>query len=171
MPIPRATSACGSTCTRTAYFCDPNTDTCATPSTVDMRCARKVSAYSSNADSDSVGELTARNRIGESAGLALRNEGGSMSRGSWRCTRESAACTSCAAASMLRDRLNCSVMFVLPWVLVDVIASMPAIVENCFSSGVATAAAIVSGFAPGRPAETVIVGKSTLGRSLTGSSR
>ena len=35
---------------------------------------------------------------------------------------------------------------------------MPAIVENCFSSGVATAAAIVSGLAPGRLALTVIVG-------------
>ena len=37
--------------------------------------------------------------------------------------------------------------------------SMPAIVENCFSSGVATADAIVSGLAPGRLALTVIVGK------------
>ena len=49
--------------------------------------------------------------------------------------------------------------------------SMPAIVENCFSSGVATADAIVSGLAPGRLAFTVIVGKSTVGRSLTGSRR
>ena len=48
---------------------------------------------------------------------------------------------------------------------------MPAIVENCFSSGVATADAIVSGLAPGRLALTVIVGKSTVGRSLTGSRR
>ena len=48
---------------------------------------------------------------------------------------------------------------------------MPAIVENCFSSGVATAAAIVSGLAPGRLALTEIVGKSTVGRSLTGSAR
>ncbi len=44
-------------------------------------------------------------------------------------------------------------------------------VENCFSSGVATAAAIVSGLAPGRLALTLIVGKSTFGRSLTGSRR
>ncbi len=47
--------------------------------------------------------------------------------------------------------------------------SMPAMVENCFSSGVATVAAIVSGLVPGRVAVTVIVGKSTFGRSLTGS--
>ncbi len=44
-------------------------------------------------------------------------------------------------------------------------------VENCLSSGVATAEAIVSGLAPGRLAETRIVGKSTLGRSLTGQQR
>jgi hypothetical protein len=44
-------------------------------------------------------------------------------------------------------------------------------VENCFSSGVATAAAIVSGLAPGRFAFTWMVGKSTVGRSLTGSIR
>ena len=35
----------------------------------------------------------------------------------------------------------------------------------------ATEEAMVSGLAPGRPAETEIVGKSTLGRSDTGSSR
>ena len=42
-------------------------------------------------------------------------------------------------------------------------------VENWLSSGVATADAIVSGSAPGRPALTTMVGKSTLGSSLTGS--
>ena len=41
---------------------------------------------------------------------------------------------------------------------VDVMLSMPAMVENCFSSGVATADAMVSGLAPGRLAFTVIVG-------------
>ena len=47
---------------------------------------------------------------------------------------------------------------------------MLAIVENCRSSGSATDEAIVSGLAPGSEALTWIVGKSTLGRSLTGSS-
>ena len=47
----------------------------------------------------------------------------------------------------------------------------PAIVANCFSSGSATADAIVSGLAPGRPALTWMVGKSTFGRSLTGNWR
>ena len=55
-----------------------------------------------------------------------------------------------------------------PSLLVDVMVSIPAIVENDRSSGVATAAAIVSGLAPGRLAVTWIAGKSTWGRSLTG---
>ena len=42
-------------------------------------------------------------------------------------------------------------------------------VVNCRSSGVATEEAIVSGLAPGSAAPTWMVGKSTLGRSLTGS--
>ncbi len=46
------------------------------------------------------------------------------------------------------------VMLVWPSEFVDVIESMPAIVENCFSSGVATDEAIVSGLAPGRDAFT-----------------
>ena len=41
-------------------------------------------------------------------------------------------------------------------------------VENCDSSGVATALAMVWGSAPGRLAETLMVGKSTAGNSLTG---
>ncbi len=49
--------------------------------------------------------------------------------------------------------------------------SIPAIIENWFSSGVATADAMVSGLAPGRLAVTSSVGKSTLGKSLTGSAR
>jgi hypothetical protein len=63
------------------------------------------------------------------------------------------------------------VMLVTPSALVDVIESMPAMVVNCFSSGVATAAAMVSGLAPGSWAVTWMVGKSTLGRSFTGSRR
>ena len=72
---------------------------------------------------------------------------------------------------MLRSSENCSVIVVMPSVDADVIESTPAIVENCFSSGVATAEAIVSGLAPGSCACTWIVGKSTLGSAFTGSSR
>src|SRR5256714_14395598 len=68
-----------------------------------------------------------------------------------------AAWTSCAAASMLRSSVNWSVMLVLPRLDEEVIWSTPAIVENCFSSGVATADAMVSGLAPGRLAFTWIV--------------
>ncbi len=60
---------------------------------------------------------------------------------------------------------------VCPRLDVDVMLSMPAIVENCFSSGVATVAAIVCGLVPGSDALTVIVGKSTFGKSLTGNCR
>jgi len=55
-----------------------------------------------------------------------------------------------------------------PMPLDEVMLSMPAMVENCRSSGRATVEAMVSGLAPGRLADTVMVGKSTLGRSLTG---
>ncbi len=70
---------------------------------------------------------------------------------------------------MFRDRSNCSVIWVPPRELDEFIESSPAIVENSRSSGVATDAAMVSGFAPGSCAETRMVGKSTFGRALTGS--
>ena len=60
MPIPRAANARGSAWMRTAYFCEPNTCTCATPLTVEMRWAMKVVAYSSIAERGSVGEVSAR---------------------------------------------------------------------------------------------------------------
>src|SRR5258708_27648176 len=63
------------------------------------------------------------------------------------------------------------VMLVLPMPLDEVIESIPATVANWRSSGVATAEAMVSGLAPGSAAFTCRVGKSTLGRSLTGSAR
>jgi len=59
---------------------------------------------------------------------------------------------------MSRSSENWIVMLVRPWPESEVIWSIPAIVENCFSSGVATAAAMVSGLAPGSWAETWIVG-------------
>src|SRR6476469_2117274 len=110
--------------------------------------------------------------MGESAGFTFWYEGGlGISGGNWRFATAIADWTSCAAESRLRERLNCSVIWVAPRMLVEFIGSRPAIVVNCFSSGVATADAIGSGEAPGRFAETWIVGKSTLGRSDTGSSR
>ncbi len=61
------------------------------------------------------------------------------------------------------------VIDVEPRLDVEVIWSMPAILENWLSSGVATDVAIVSGEAPGSEADTLMVGKSTSGNSLTGS--
>jgi hypothetical protein len=52
-------------------------------------------------------------------------------------------------------------MLVEPSLLVEVISVTPAIRPNWRSRGVATEEAIVSGLAPGRPAPTLIVGKST----------
>src|SRR6476646_4308135 len=109
---------------------------------------------------------------GWSAGLTFWYDGGAgMSGGSWRPAAEIADCTSSAAPSRLRERLNWSVIWVEPCELVELMLSRPAIVENCRSSGVATDDAIVSGDAPGSCAATWIVGKSTLGRSDTESSR
>ncbi len=92
-----------------------------------------------------------------------------MSSGSRRAARASAAWTSWAAASMLRPRSNCSVIWVWPSVLVDEMVSMPAMVVNSRSSGAATDEAMMSGAAPGRLAETVTMGKSTRGSAATGS--
>src|SRR6516225_5993714 len=100
-------------------------------------------------------DRSTRKSTGWSPGLTLLYEGGDgICGGSWRAERAIIDCTSCAAASMLRLRSNCSVMFVKPSALVELIALRPAMVENCFSSGSATADAIVSGLAPGRLALT-----------------
>src|SRR5271169_2135159 len=69
---------------------------------------------------------------------------------------------------MLRSRSNCMVTPVEPSWLDEVIWLMPAIRPNCRSSGVATADAMVSGLAPGKPAPTPMVGKSTCGKGATG---
>src|SRR6202050_3075291 len=61
------------------------------------------------------------------------------------------------------------VIDVLPSVLAEFISVTPAIWPNCRSSGVATDDAMISALAPGKPALTEIVGKSTSGRGATGS--
>src|ERR1700691_4390345 len=79
------------------------------------------------------------------------------------------ASTSRAAASMLRLKTNCRVTLELPRGLDEVISVMPAIWPNCRSSGVATEEAMICALAPGKPADTEMVGKSTCGRGETGS--
>ena len=119
--------------------------------------------------SGSTSECTASIRIGESAGLTFREEGGLGNvLGNWPPAASIADCTSCAAASMLRSRSNCSVICVLPSMLVEVICDRPGISANWYSRGVATEVAIVSGLAPGRFVVTTSVGKSTCGSGATG---
>src|SRR5436309_2543246 len=72
---------------------------------------------------------------------------------------------------MLRLKSNCRTMLVDPRVLVEVISVTPAMRPNWRSSGAATDVAIVSGLAPGRDPETMMVGNSTCGRAATGSKR
>src|SRR5271157_5619019 len=62
-------------------------------------------------------------------------------------------------------------MLVVPRLLDDVISVTPAILPNWRSRGVATEEAMISGLAPGKPAPTEIVGKSTCGSGDTGNSR
>src|SRR5579872_4805146 len=116
-----------------------------------------------------VSEVRPSMRIGASAGFTLRQLG-FRGRLFGSCPRAALmdACTSRAAASMLRFRSNCSVMLVEPSVLDEVISFTPAMRPNCRSSGVATAEAMVSGLAPGRPAFTEIEGKSTCGSGAIG---
>ena len=53
----------------------------------------------------------------------------------------------------------------------EVISVTPAIVARCRSSGAATVAAMIAGSAPGRLAETRMVGNSTFGMLATGRKR
>src|SRR4029079_12316106 len=149
----------------------PYTFTCATPGTIEMRCAMNVSAYSSSCDSGIRSDVNEKKMIGESAGFTFWYDGGMMPCGRSLSVLAIIAWTSCAAPSIERSSVDCIVIDIQPRPDDDVMLSMPAIVENCFSSGVATADAIVSGLAPGRLAFTVIVGKSTVGKSLTGRRR
>ena len=172
MPICRAASARGSSCACTANFWLPSTCTWATPLTIEIRCAMRVSAYSSSVHGGTVVDVITRYRIGWSAGFTFVNVGGvGMPCGSRRAACVIAPCTSTAAPSRLRFRSNSRVICVDPSELTDVIDSRPAIIENWFSSGVATEAPIVSGLAPGNCAVTNRVGKSMFGKSLTGSDR
>src|SRR5258708_29004934 len=106
-----------------------------------------------------VGEVRKMVIIPKSPGLALRNEGGlGIPGGNSGIASAMAVSTSTVAPSMSRLRSNCRVMLVDPWPLLEIMESRPAMLVNCRSSGVATADAMVFGLAPGRLAETEIVG-------------
>ena len=82
-----------------------------------------------------------------------------------------AACTSRAAPSILRLRSNCTVMWSEPSEDTEVISVTPAMVPRLRSSGAATVAAMMAGSAPGRLADTRMVGSSTFGMLATGRKR
>src|SRR5215470_2047179 len=131
-----------------------------------------ISIYSLTVGSGRVADFSVMSRTGVSLGLTLRYEGGVViSAGSLREALAIAAWMSCAAASIFRLRLNCTVILPTPRPLTDVIESTPAMAANSRSSGVAMAAAMVPGLAPGKLTDTVMVGKSTLGSAATGRKR
>ena len=167
--IPAFDSATGLSAIRTAGWSAPVTLTSPTPGTCEMRCAITVSATSYIALVVSVFEVSASTNTGAAAGLALRKRG-SDGRSLGRSASEAliAACTSRPARSMSRPIENCSWMLVEPSELVEVIWSIPAIWPSRRSRGAATVDAMTEGSAPGRVAETRIIGKSTLGTDETG---
>jgi hypothetical protein len=83
----------------------------------------------------------------------------------------SAAWTSRAALSILRSRSNWIDIDEVPSVLVEVSSMTPGISPSRRSSGPATVAAMVEGSAPGRLADTQMVGNSTFGSAATGMNR
>ncbi len=71
MPMERAASWRGSTSMRTAYFCEPNTSTCATPVTIEMRWAMVCCPYSSRTESGTVFDERTRMMTDWSLGFAF----------------------------------------------------------------------------------------------------
>src|SRR4029077_4516883 len=123
-------------------------------------------------DNGRVDENALIKTTGASPGLTLRKLGGTViSIGTRRCATVSAVCTSSAAPSMLRLRLNRILIWARPSVDTDVIELMPEIVDICRSIGAATATAMFSALAPGNVAVPGMVGKSSAGSAATASRR
>ena len=72
---------------------------------------------------------------------------------------------------MSRLRSNCSVIWLIPNELDDVMVVSEGMIPNCRSSGAVTSEAMVSGLAPGSCVVTWMVGKSTCGRDAIGSQK
>ena len=87
-------------------------------------------------------------RIGWSSGLFLVMIGGSISRGSRRAAWATRVCTSCRAASMLRDSSNSTVMLAWPWREVEEICFTPSTDVIASSIGSTTSVSMISGEAP-----------------------
>ncbi len=80
-----------------------------------------------------------------------------------------AAWTAPAAASMFLSNWNWTVSSVPPVALNERISTTPGMMPICRSSGCASADAMVSALAPGSPAHSAIVGRSTDGIAAIGS--
>src|SRR6266540_1471170 len=92
---------------RIAGLRSPPIETRATPDTCEIAGMRKLSAFSWTTVSGSVSERNERVRMGGSAGLTLRKVGGvDIACGNDFPAAVIAACTSCAARSILRLRSN-----------------------------------------------------------------
>ena len=72
---------------------------------------------------------------------------------------------------MSRPRLNCSVIWLSPYELVEVIVVSAGICPNSRSSEAVTSVDMVCGLAPGSCVDTWMVGKSTCGSDDTGSQK
>ena len=72
---------------------------------------------------------------------------------------------------MLRLRSNCSVIWLIPNELDEIMFESDGICPNWRSSGAVTSEATMSGLAPGSCVVTWMVGKSTCGSDETGSQR
>ena len=168
---PIAASRAGSICTRTARLRSPPMKICDTPEMVESCWARMLSAQSLVSMIGNSSDCTEMMMIGLSDGLTFQKVGGvGRLRGNWPVAAVILACTSSAAASMLRSRSNWMVIEVAPSTEFEVICATPGICANWRSSGWATAVAMVSGLAPGKRALTLMVGNSTRGSGATGSS-
>ena len=116
-----------------------------------------------------VSEVTASCSTGMESGFSFMNRGcWVMVSGMLEYAREMADCTSMAAPSMSRSISNSRKTMVRPCLLLDVMLLIEEMVESCFSKGLATEVAMVSGSAPGMEALTMMYGSSTLGISLCG---
>src|SRR5215472_3622445 len=101
------------------------------PGTCDSFCARMESATSYIRGNGTVSDVSDTIMMGASAGFCLRQLG-RVGRLAGNCPREAlmAACTSRAAASMLRLRTNCRVTLLDPNWLVEEIWFTPAMRPN-----------------------------------------
>ncbi len=150
MPRLFAASAAGFTWMRTAGRWPPARLTKPTPGSCARRCAMRVSTRSCTCGSASACEVTARVRMGVSAGLTLRYTGGTgRSPGRKLPAALMAACTSCSATPRDTSRPNCRVMTEAPPELVDDSCFRPGICPSWRSSGAVMVRVVSSGLAPG----------------------